>query len=98
MHEECQQCCTPSTNEMYELAVLEVDKRSAKRFVNIADIIKKAEEIDLVLRHRRGSAPTLLMYTERDDEDASERIGVGSWTADLLEEYVVSHTLQKGDQ
>jgi hypothetical protein len=92
MHEECLQCCTSSENEVYELAVLEVDKKSAKRYVNIVNIMKKAEDIDLVLRHRRGSPPTLLMYKERDDEEPSERIGVTSWTADVLEEYIVSHT------
>jgi hypothetical protein len=92
MHEECLQCCTSSANEIYELAVLEVDKKSAKRYLNIVDIMKRAEGINLVLRHRRGSPPTLLMYRERDDEEASERIGVTSWTADVLEEYIVSHT------
>jgi hypothetical protein len=95
MNEECLQCCTSSANEIYELAVLEVDKKTAKRYGNIVDIMKKAEDIDLVIRHRRGSRPTLLMYKERDDEEASEVIGVSSWNADVLEEYVTSHTPQE---
>lgn len=92
LNDECLQCCTSSSNEIYELAVLEVDKKTAKMYVNIVDIMKKSEELDLVLRHRRGSRPTLLMYKERDDEEASEVIGVSSWTADVLTEYINSHT------
>ena len=97
MNEECLKCCTSSINEMYELAVLEVDKKAAKRYVNIVDIMKRAEDIDLVLRHRRGSPPVLLMYRERDDEEPSERISVFTWTAEVLEEYIVSHTPQSKD-
>ena len=61
IHEDCLQCCTSSANEIYELAVLEVDKKAAKRYVHMADIMERAEAINLVLRHRRGSPPTLLM-------------------------------------
>ena len=36
-------------------------------------------------------------YRERDDEDASERIGVSSWTADVLEEYLSGHTQSESE-
>jgi hypothetical protein len=92
MNEECLQCCASSADEIYELAVLEVDKKTAKRYGNVVDMMKRAKDIELVLRHRRGTRPTLLMYKERDDEEASEAIVVSSWSADVLEEYIKSHT------
>lgn len=61
IQEECLKCCTSSANEIYELAVLEVDKRAAVRYVHMMDIMERADAMDLVLRHRRGSPPTLLM-------------------------------------
>jgi hypothetical protein len=93
LHEDCMQCCKMPENELYELAVLELDKKMAQRYENIATIMKSASELNLILRHKYMARPTLIMYKDRTDDEPSEVISVVNWNADIFEEYLKSHVL-----
>mmetsp|Transcript_7128 Transcript_7128/g.10619 ORF Transcript_7128/g.10619 Transcript_7128/m.10619 type:complete len:149 (+) Transcript_7128:36-482(+) len=93
LFEECQKCCSITGNDMFQLAVLEVDRKMLHHYENIMTIAKSANELNLMLRHKYMARPTLLMYSERTDDEPAEVISVASWTADVMQEYLRTHVV-----
>mmetsp|Transcript_13732 Transcript_13732/g.14294 ORF Transcript_13732/g.14294 Transcript_13732/m.14294 type:complete len:240 (+) Transcript_13732:1281-2000(+) len=91
LFEECKECCNSQEDEQFELIVLEVDKKLLKRFENIESVVKSSEDLNIILRHKYMSLPTLLMYKERTDDEPTEVIAISSWTSDVLIDYIKSH-------
>lgn len=86
----CKACCIEKVEEIYNLAVLEVDKRYLHFMKEISAVIEKKKDLQLKVRYRYGN-PTLYMYKEKGDSEAAESIAVGSWDKSTFEEYLSTH-------
>lgn len=86
----CRACCIEKVEEIYNLAVLEVDKRYLHFMKEISAVIDKKKDLQLKVRYRYGN-PTLYMYKEKGDIDPAESIAVGSWDKNTFEEYLTTH-------
>ena len=95
LSEECGKCCQTKVEEIFELAVLELDSRYTSRLPGLAKIVKSAEALDVVIRNRVGVRPTLYMYKERTDELPEVELNIFSWTLDVFQEYISAHTERK---
>lgn len=89
-YDNCKVCCIEKVEEVYELAVLEVDKRFLEFMKDISEVVKSKKELNLKVRYRNG-VPTLLMYKNKADPQAAESITVGSWDKNTFVEYLSSH-------
>ena len=94
LHSDCLACCDTKEEEQYQLAVLEIDPRFAARIPNMMDIIKIADQLNVVVRHTPGARPVLLMYKERTDDVPLEEINVFSWSVDTFKEYIAEHVVR----
>jgi hypothetical protein len=97
-YQECKSCCIVPTEEIYEKAVLEIDKRILTYAGDIKKVmksVKKEDKVDFEVRYKFGSRPTLLMYKKRSDESPSESVSVGSWEESLLSDYLKVHLKEK---
>ena len=95
LHKDCLSCCETKEEEQFQLIVLEMDPRFSSRFPNIADIVKLADSLDVIVRSSVGVRPTLLCYKDRTDDVPFEEINVSSWNVDTFKEYVVDHSTVK---
>jgi hypothetical protein len=91
LRDECLQCCSVRTEEKFQLAVIELDEHYAARLSNVKSIIKAADALNVVLRYRIGSRPTLLMYKERTDDTPEVELNIFSWTLETFKEYISDH-------
>lgn len=89
-YENCKSCCIEKVEELYEQAVLEVDKRYVAYMKEISSVIENKQKLKLKIRYRT-SAPTLYMYKEKGDTVPAESIAVGSWEKSTFEEYLSTH-------
>lgn len=89
-YQNCKSCCIEKVEEVYELAVLEVDKRYVSYMKEISSVIENKQKLKLKIRYRT-SAPTLYMYKEKGDTTPAESIAVGSWEKATFEEYLSTH-------
>lgn len=92
---KCKECCiniSPTTEEKYRKAVLEVDKRSISYFPDIQAVIDKKKELKISIRYSFGS-PRLLMYKNTDDDEPTETLSVYSWTKDTFQDYLSNNLI-----
>ena len=90
---KCLTCCNTIINaeEIYEKAVLEVDKRALPYMPDVQAVVEKKKDLKLSIRYRFGGSPRLLMYKDKDDDEPSESLSVYSWTKDTFIDYLKSH-------
>ena len=92
LFEECKECCKlQGEEEKYELIILESDQKILKRYENILNILQELEELNVIMRYKYRTLPTLLMYKERIDDEPTEIIEISSWSSDTLIDYIKSH-------
>jgi hypothetical protein len=89
-YENCKSCCIEKVEEVYEQAVLEVDKRYIAYMREISAVIENKQKLKLKVRYRTAT-PTLNMYKEKGDSVPAESIPVGSWDKATFEEYLSTH-------
>jgi hypothetical protein len=89
---KCSECCLNiiNTEEKYEKAVLEIDKRAIPFMPDLKAIIEKKKELKLTIRYKYGH-PRLLMYKNGNDDEPSEVHSVHSWNQDTFKDYLMTH-------
>lgn len=89
-YENCKVCCIEKVEDLFGLAVLEVDNRYLAHMADLDAIVAKKDELKLKVKYRFGS-PVLKMYKASSDEEPAETIAVGTWNQDNFKEYLKSH-------
>ena len=92
--QECLRCCAEKVEEKYELVVLQLDSRYTSRLPNMAEILKVADSLNVMVRNKAGARPSLLMYKDRLDDLPSAELNVFSWTIDTFKEFVEDHLIK----
>jgi hypothetical protein len=89
---KCSECCLNiiNTEEKYEKAVLEIDKRAIPFLPDLKAIIEKKKELKLTVRYKYGH-PRLLMYKNGNEDEPSEVHSVHSWNQDTFKDYLMTH-------
>lgn len=94
VYDDCRSCCIEKQEEVYEKAVLQMDKRYLPYYREMQDVIEQKESLRLKVKFLSGN-PMLLMYTKKDDTEAADTISVGTWRLDTFKEYLATHLISK---
>lgn len=89
-YDKCSKCCIEKVEEKYNYAILEVDKRYLPFMKELSLVVESKNELKLKVKYKYGS-PTLYMYKDKLDSEASEVISVGNWKKDTFVEYLSTH-------
>ena len=89
-YDNCKTCCIEKIEEIYEVAILDVDKRYLSFMKEISLVVEKKKELNLKVRYRSGN-PTLYMYKTKNDNEPTETITVSTWDKSTFEEYLLTH-------
>jgi hypothetical protein len=102
VYTKCLSCCRNdesqnASDEMFEKAVLMVDKTALKFLPDIDYMVKNKKKYNITVKYRYGP-PQLALYKQRDDGDPSDFISIHNWTKDTIIEYLVSHLSKDGQE
>ena len=98
--EECKACCHVPSQDLYELIVLEFDKRWIDYHDPIRTITKEVKNKKkdsssifqkVKIKTRFGARPTLHMYSAIGDDAPSDSVPIMTWSLDVIEDYIKSH-------
>lgn len=66
------------------------------RDAGLAALRAEGYAVDFTLE--KGASPTLRLMREREEDGADEVVDVGTWTSDVIEEYVRSRVASARDE
>jgi hypothetical protein len=98
LYSECKECCITPVEEVFEVAVLEIDKRMmsfAGEVKKAIKTMKKESKFDFTVKYKFGSRPTLQMFKAKSDDTPSDSIPVGNWDENMLTDYLKGHLKPK---
>jgi hypothetical protein len=98
-YEECLECCTiqSASEDLYEKASIQVDKRFVQSFPNLPGIIKSITnskgdaERAIKVEYKSGYRPTLSLYRTKDSLAPAESLSISSWNIDDFNSYITDH-------
>lgn len=98
IYQKCMSCCISNTIDdiVYEMGVLELDRRYKSSSSDLTTIIKNKNKYGLKVVYKSYVRPTLRMYLKKTDTEPTESIAIFSWNKDTIEDFLKSH-LKKQD-